>query len=1573
MHVRSAQRTPSHTAQPVMTGVGARGIPTVQQPAKLGQLGTGGDTLGFSTLTEERDACGVGFIVDQKARRRHDVIARALRALGCMEHRGGCGGDGVSGDGAGVLTSVPWELFEAEGLLKGHSSDSCGVAMFFLPQGEEDRKAAMATLEKQAERQGLEFLGWREVPQNKNVLGEFALAALPNIQQAFVHHPTAKGDDLEEVLYRTRRSTQADLLEQGGGVPLGEAYFPSFSSRTILYKGMVQSAVLGPFYKDLENELYQTNFAVYHRRFSTNTVPKWPLAQPMRKLAHNGEINTLLGNVNWQRALDQQRGRRDPLCSLDRSDSANLDAVFENLIRGGKSPAQSISILVPEAYKDQPSYDDHQDIVDMFEYYGGLQEAWDGPALLNFCDGKQLGATLDRNGLRPARLLQTKDGLIALMSETGVVDVPDSEIVYKGRLGPGQILTVDLETGDFKLNLEVKKELAKAAPYGEWLKAHRSVIEPDPEFSDEVSTDLAGDEIAQMTAFGWSAEDLQMQVLDMANGGKETLFSMGEDTALAVLSGLPHPPYDYFKQRFAQVTNPPIDPLREGVVMSLEMSLGKRYDIQDAPSEELANQLKVTSPVLNSADVAKIEGAVDTKKLSTLYPLSDGPGGLEKAIKALCAQATEQVKGGARVLILSDMGLDQDTTFIPPLLAVGAVHHHLIKEGLRMETSLVPETAQAWSTHHIACLVGYGASAVHPYLLWKSIKYQYESERSAKLRASGELADISLAQSMRNARKALEAGVLKILSKIGISLLSSYHGAQIFEAIGLGQDVITTSFVGTPSRIGGMTAAELAEEVFTCHETAFPSSGERAKMLQNYGFVKFYQKKDFHENNPPMSRLLHAALKKARESEEVANAEGFDMYKVFQETVRNTPATTIRDMLEIVSDREPIPLEQVQPAEAIMKRFATGGMSLGALSREAHETLAMGVNRAGGRSNSGEGGEDEARWVPIADADEEGHTPSFPYLKGVKNGDLARSKIKQIASGRFGVTPAYLMSAEQIEIKIAQGAKPGEGGQLPGAKVNDYIASIRACKPGVMLISPPPHHDIYSIEDLAQLIYDAHQINPKAKVSVKLVGQVGIGTVASGVAKADADVIQISGHDGGTGASPLTSIKHAGGPWELGLAEAHQALVLNNLRDRVVLRVDGGLKTGYDVVMGALLGADEFGFGTIAMIAVGCIMARICHTNRCPVGVTTQLEKLRLKFTGEPSDMYYFFQYVAEEARLVMASLGYSSLDELVGRADLLRQSDRALAKTTHLDLSYVGQMPDVKPGSAIGRAWQPELEAVHAQMNTLDDELLAREDVMRALDNHEDVVVETPIRNTDRTVGARVHGAVAVRHGNKGWTGSLKMIYTGSAGQSFGAFCLDGMEHVVVGEANDYVGKSMHGGSITVKTVEGAGFTPSESAIVGNTCLYGATGGRFYGNGRAGERFCVRNSNAVAVIEGTGDHCCEYMTGGVVVVLGEVGRNVGAGQTGGWGYFLDEEKDGYSMPARINGDVNVQRVNDIGAAELKALIEDHVKATGSAKGQAILDDWAGYLPKFWQVYPSSEAKAPEVSGVAAEAAAVTA
>jgi len=1531
-------------------------------PLRIGQFGF--PEPGPPVLVEERDACGVGFIADIKGRRRHETIARAIHALSCMEHRGGCGGDGISGDGAGVLTSVPWELFEAEGHLKGKPSESCGVAMMFLPQAEADAQKAQSLLEVQAAAKGFVFLGWRDPPQNKDVLGPLARAALPRIRQAFLHHPTLRGDALEAALYQVRRSTQAEVLDKcGKRVGGAQTYFCSLSSRTIIYKGMVMSAVLGPFYGDLTNPAFHTNFAVYHRRFSTNTNPKWPLAQPMRCLAHNGEINTLIGNVNWQRALDIQRKRRDPLCSLDKSDSANLDAVFENLVRsGGKTPAMALSILVPEAYREQPEYKNDPEVEAMYEYYSGLQEPWDGPALLIFCDGKQLGATLDRNGLRPARYLLTKDGLLGFMSETGVIEVDDSEVVSKGRLGPGNMITLDLETGEFRPNQEVKRDLASKAPYAEWLKERRAIVEPLP-FNVEEAEAVPENLMQQLTAFGWSLEDLEMQVGDMANSGKETLFSLGEDTPLAVLSEKPHPLYDYFKQRFAQVTNPPIDPLREGIVMNLDMALGKRHDLRDAPSPELAEQLRITSPVLNGNELGAIRKLRKVATASTIYPISDGPEGLEKAVKALCAAAEQQVRNGAEVIVLSDQkagGMGVDDAFIPPLLAVGAVHHHLITAGVRLEASIIVETAQAWSTHHIACLVGFGASAVHPYLLYSSVKYLYASEKRTKMRASGQINDIPLAKNFENLRYALDSGVLKILSKIGISLLSSYHGAQIFEAIGLGKELIDSAFVGTPSRIGGLTFKDVAEEVAVWHATAQLVDG--TKPLNNWGFVKFYQKLEHHNWNPPMSRLLHKALRSAD-----ASGEGLDFYKTYTDSVEETVPSTIRDMLEIVSDRKPISIDLVEPVEAIMKRFCTGGMSLGALSREAHETLAIGVNRAGGRSNSGEGGEDECRWSSIEDATAEGTSDSFPHLKGLRNGDIAVSKIKQVASGRFGVTPAYLMSAEQIEIKIAQGAKPGEGGQLPGSKVNEYIASIRACKKGVMLVSPPPHHDIYSIEDLAQLIYDLHQINPKAKVSVKLVSQVGIGTVASGVAKAGSDVIQISGHDGGTGAAPLTSIKHAGGPWELGLAEAHQQLVLNGLRDRVVLRVDGGLKTGYDVLMGALFGANEFGFGTIAMISVGCIVARICHTNNCPVGVTTQKKELREKFVGVPSDTFNFFWYAAQEVRQCLAELGYTSLSEVIGRADLLKQRERTLGKTSSLDLRYIQQIPQLRTPEE--REQLEEDPLPHSQTNTLDDELLAREDVQRAIRDHAHMTVESSITNVDRTASARITGEIAKLHGNKGWRGSLHLIFTGCAGQSFGFACLPGLDLEVRGDANDYVGKSMHGGRIRIRPVdciEGRkiGFDPSKSVIVGNTCLYGATGGRFFACGRAGERFCVRNSNAEAVVEGAGDHCCEYMTGGVVAVLGPVGRNVGAGQTGGWGYFLEDGED-YSLDGRINSDVVMQPVNAIGAAQLKALIEAHLEATGSKKAQTILDDWDAYLPKFKQVYPMSEAGAPEVSGVA--------
>ncbi|NET09021.1 MAG: glutamate synthase subunit alpha, partial [Symploca sp. SIO2B6] len=1023
---------------------------------------------------------------------------------------------------------------------------------------------------------------------------------------------------------------------------------------------------------------------------------------------------------------------------------------------------------------------------------------------------------------------------------------------------------------------------------------------------------------------------------------------------LAILSDKTRLLYDYFKQRFAQVTNPAIDPLRENLVMSLAMELGPRGNLLDE-RPEYAHRIKVSSPVLSEADLVAIQSSeYQVTAISTLYPVSSGPDGLRAAIEAVCQQAEKAVLDGHTIVILSDRlrpdgsqgGVSDTLTFIPPLAIVGAVHHHLIHKGQRMHVSLVVDTAQCWSTHHFACLVGYGASAVCPYLTWETVRQWWSSNRTQKMMNNGKLTPLTIAEAQTNYRKALNAGLFKILSKMGISLLASYHGAQIFEAIGIGSELLNVAFKGTTSRIGGLTIAELAQEVALMHQRAFPEL--TAKKLLNFGFVQYRKNGEYHMNSPQMAKALHEAVE----------TKQYNHYEVYKQYLLGRPVTALRDLLDFNSDRPSISVDEVESVESIMKRFCTGGMSLGALSREAHETLAIAMNRIGGRSNSGEGGEDPIRYTPLSDVDDAtGKSPMMPHLHGLRNGDTANSAIKQVASGRFGVTPEYLMNAEQIEIKLAQGAKPGEGGQLPGRKVSSYIATLRRSKPGVTLISPPPHHDIYSIEDLAQLIFDLHQINPQAKVSVKLVAEIGIGTIAAGVAKANADVIQISGHDGGTGASPLSSIKHAGSPWELGLTEVHRALMTNQLRDRVILRADGGLKTGWDVVMAALMGAEEFGFGSIAMIAEGCIMARVCHLNTCPVGVATQQEKLRERFKGTPEHVVNFFYFVAEEIRSLLAYLGYPSLHDLIGRADLLKmREDVSLTKTQSINVDCLINLPDT-----VGdRTWL-EHEPVHSNGPVLDDTLLADPDIQAALANHGNVSQAYAVINTDRTVGARVAGAIAKKYGNGGFEGHLSLTFNGSAGQSFGAFNLPGMLLTLKGEANDYVGKGMHGGEIVIKPLDAATYVAADNVIIGNTCLYGATGGTLYASGQAGERFAVRNSKGQAVVEGAGDHCCEYMTGGVVVVLGRVGRNVGAGMTGGLAYILDTDSH---FPEKINTEiVSIQRVGSAaGEAQLKALIQSHADHTQSPKALDILANWSIYLPQFWQVVPPSEADSPEVS-----------
>ena len=1514
-------------------------------------------------LVEERDACGVGFIASVAGIATHKLVEQSLSALGCLEHRGGCSADQDSGDGAGVMTAIPWQIIEewfTQTAIEMPPREHLGIGMVFLPQEESLVKKARTIVEEVLSGENLTVLGWRVVPVQESVLGIQARENQPQIEQVIVASPNLQGDELERALYRARRRI-GKALDLDGTLQWSEdIYICSFSSRTIVYKGMVRSSVLGEFYLDLKNPAYCSAFAVYHRRFSTNTMPKWPLAQPMRLLGHNGEINTVLGNINWMTAREADLTHPiwedlanstafddlKPTVNADSSDSANLDNVLELLVRSGRSPVEALMMMVPEAYKNQPDLEKYPEIVDFYEYNNGIQEPWDGPALLVFSDGKVVGATLDRNGLRPARYSITNDGYIVVASEAGVVDLPGASIIEKGRLGPGQMIVVDLESQEILKNWEIKQRVAKSQPYGKWLQEYREVLTPQP-FADAPTLDSSV-LLRQQTAFGYNAEDVEMIIQPMTIDGKEPTFCMGDDIPLAILSTKPRLLYDYFKQRFAQVTNPPIDPLRESLVMSLTIQLGERGNLLEA-KPEYARLLKLETPFLNEADLEVVKtSSFDTAELSTLFAIATGPQGLEAAVRNLCDKAVEAIKAGKNILVLSDRNdglLSEDQSYIPPLLAVGAVHHHLIGQGLRMKASLIVDTAQCWSTHHFACLIGYGASAICPYLALESVRQWVTDAKTQKLMENGKVKSITIEQAQKNYQKALEAGLLKILSKMGISLLTSYQAAQIFEAIGIGTDLLKLGFYGTASRLGGLSVAELAQEVLSFHVKAFPELS--SKKLENYGFVNSKPRGEYHMNSPEMSKALHKAL-----------ASGsYDHYQLYQKLFEQRQPTALRDLLDLNSDRTAIPLEEVEPVAEIVQRFCTGAMSLGSLSREAHETLAIAMNRIGGKSNSGEGGEDPVRFKVLDDVDEKGHSPLLPHLKGLKNGDTASSAIKQVASGRFGVTPEYLINAKQLEIKIAQGAKPGEGGQLPGPKVSPYIAMLRRSKPGVSLISPPPHHDIYSIEDLAQLIFDLHQINPVAKVSVKLVAEIGIGTVAAGVAKANADIIQISGHDGGTGASPLSSIKHAGGPWELGVTEVHRVLMENGLRDRVLLRADGGFKTGWDVIMAALMGAEEYGFGSVAMIAEGCIMARVCHTNNCPVGVATQQEHLRARFPGIPEQVVNFFYFVAEEVRSLLAHLGYRSLTEIIGRADILKVREGVeLAKTAALNLNCLTKLPDTKGDRSF-----LQHEAVHSNGAVLDDSLLADAEIQRAIEQQGSVTQNLDIVNTDRTVGARLAGAIAKKYGNTGFEGQITLKFQGSAGQSFGAFNLPGITLILEGEANDYVGKGMHGGEIIIKPPADASYDAAKNVIVGNTCLYGATGGVLFANGGAGERFGVRNSTGKAVIEGAGDHCCEYMTGGVIVVLGNVGRNVGAGMTGGLAYFLDE--DG-SFSAKVNPEiVKMQRVTTpAGEQQLKELIQAHAEQTGSPKAKAILENWSEYLPQFWQVVPPSEADSPEAN-----------
>jgi glutamate synthase (ferredoxin) len=1506
--------------------------------------------LGQPSILNERDACGVGFLVELQKPPTHRLVIRALQCLICMEHRGACSADRDTGDGAGLTTQIPWQLFQSfvPDSIGNGNNNNIGVAMIFLPQ--ENYESVQSLIQWILEEEDLVVLGWRLVPVINEVLGEQAKLNKPIIKQCLVKSVKLTGDAFERTLFILRKKIEK-MVSQTYEMLNHEFYICSFSSRYIVYKGMLRSAVLGQFYQDLYNPLYKSNFAIYHRRFSTNTMPKWPLAQPMRLISHNGEINTLLGNLNWMRSRESVFDHKylsnsldiiKPVTNPENSDSANLDATIELFVMSGLSPEEALMILIPEAYQNQPFLQQFPNIVDFYEYYSILQEPWDGPALVVFTDGKTIGATLDRNGLRPARYSITNDGLVIVSSESGVVEIDIKDVKHKGRLGPGQMLSVNLSTGQFFDNIAIKNKIANQFPYGQWLKKYKIELPLQTYLSDN---DTDATSIMRMqTAFGYTNEDVELVIEHMASSAKEPTFCMGDDIPLAILSAKPHILYDYFKQKFAQVTNPAIDSLRENLVMSLNMSLGLKGNLLD-PLPQMAKSIKLKSPILNEKELEYLSKLnSDIYRISTVFDKLQQPDLFREHILKICQLACEAVQNGIEIIILTDLVtvIEKEQLFIPPLLAVGAVHHNLIVNNLRHKVSIIVETAQCWNTHHFACLIGYGANAICPYLAFKTARQWWYQPRTQKLMSTGKVAHLTVEQSQDNYRIAIEAGLLKILSKMGISLLSSYHGAQIFEILGLGQDVVELAFIGTTSRVGGMNLNELFKEVDTIYSSSFQK--ELSKKLPNLGYIQYRPGAEYHVNNPEMSKTLH----------KVVRTKDSLLYVDYQKIFQNRPVTNLRDLLDITSILTPIHIDEVEPIELILQTFCTGGMSLGALSRETHETLAIAMNRIGGKSNSGEGGEDPKRFIKIMDVNVAGVSDSFSHLKGLHNNDSASSAIKQIASGRFGVTPEYLMSAKQLEIKIAQGAKPGEGGQLPGKKVSSYIAELRHCKPGVTLISPPPHHDIYSIEDLAQLIFDLHQINPNAKVSVKLVSQTGIGTVAAGVAKANADIIQISGHDGGTGASPLSSIKHAGGPWELGLTEVHQLLSKNNLRNKVTLRVDGGLRTGKDIVLAAIMGAEEFGFGTIAMIATGCVMARICHTNNCPVGVATQRSDLRNRYPGIPADLVNFFVFLAQEVRSILANLGYKSLQDIIGQYNLLGQKNNvALAKTRFLKIEtlFLGKnyVENIKLSNNF---------SANSNGPVLDDEILADPNVIEAINNAFDVFKQIKITNTNRAVGARIAGRIAQLYGNKGFKGNLNLSFQGSAGQSYGAFLCQGMNFVLSGEANDYVGKGMNGGEIVITPSSGYSYNPASQVILGNTCLYGATGGFLFANGQAGERFAVRNSLAQAVVEGVGDHACEYMTGGTVVVLGKAGRNIAAGMTGGVAYFLDEKND---LLAKVNQEiVKVQKIiTHEGESQLKKLLSLHLLKTGSPKTKIVLEKWQEFFPKFWQLVPPSEINTP--------------
>lgn len=1467
---------------------------------------------GLYDPANEHDACGVGMLVDIHGRKSHSIVDSALTVLENMRHRGAEGADNKTGDGAGILVQIPHEFILLQGIPvpeKGHY----GTGLVFLPKDQAAQKAFLQIIQEEVEAKGLTILCLRDVPVCSEILGKDALATEPAIKQLFIVGEEDQ-QELELKLYGVRKRIEKRIASSSF-VEKKDFYVVSLSTRSLIYKGMLESMQLRKYFPDLTNEYFTSALALVHSRFSTNTFPTWSLAQPFRLLAHNGEINTIRGNRAWMAARESVLSSSrlpdmealDPIIQPDMSDSASLDNVLEFLLASGLSLPHAMAMLVPESFNEKNPISD--DLKAFYEYHSILMEPWDGPAALLFSDGRYAGGMLDRNGLRPARYLVTKKGWVLVASEVGVLDIQPEEIQEKGRLQPGKILLIDTETGKICRDQELKQQLANAHPYRKWIQDN--CIELDELKSGRKVTSRVDDFDCKLRVFGYSREDIDRIMVPMCTGGAEPVGSMGNDTPLAVLSTRPHLLYDYFRQQFAQVTNPPIDPIREALVMSLVEYIGAVGNHILAPNESHCKMVRLQCPILTNTQLdilcnIRYKG-FKTVKLPMLFDASQGEAGLREALDRLCQEAARAVSEGANYLVLTDRNVDASMAVIPSVLAVSAVHHYLISVKKRVQTALVVETGEMREVMHAALLLGFGASAVNPYMAFAILE-----DLVAK-----QAVQLNYETAEKNYVKSLCKGLLKVLSKMGISTIRSYRGAKLFEAIGLSEDLVETYFGSISSKVGGIGLAEIARDAVQMHKTGYKE--DLSEVLEHKGIYSYRKDGEKHAWNPETISTLQLATR-------------LGSYKKFKEYTKlvdeKEEPLFLRDFLEF-KRQSPVPLEEVEPASEIMKRFVTGAMSFGSISKEAHETMAMAMNKIHGRSNTGEGGEDAGRFTEKVD------------------GLSLRSAIKQVASGRFGVTTNYLVNADEIQIKVAQGAKPGEGGQLPGYKVNDIIAKTRHSIPGISLISPPPHHDIYSIEDLAQLIFDLRNVNPKAEISVKLVSESGVGTIAAGVAKAKADRIVISGAEGGTGASPMSSIRYAGLPPEIGLAETQQTLVLNNLRGQVRLQTDGQLKTGRDILLMALLGAEEFGFATSALIVLGCVMMRKCHMNTCPVGVATQDETLRKRFHGRYEYLVNFFTFLAEEVREYLAEMGFRKLDEVIGRTDLLvRKPSDGVHKHDLLDFSRILYFPMAFQDRALYHV----ADSLHEMGPVKDLQLI--EDARPALEGKQDLLLSYPIVNTDRSVGAMLSGVIAQQYGETGLPEqALKIRFKGSAGQSFGAFLVHGVEFRLEGDTNDYLGKGLSGGRIVVVPPVRTDFKPEENIIAGNTLLYGATSGEVYLNGRAGERFCVRNSGAVAVVEGVGDHCCEYMTGGRVVVLGPTGRNFAAGMSGGVAYVWNPSGN-FDFYCNMEM-VELSLVEDTRSRkELHELIRKHYHYTGSPLAGQMLDHWDRYVEEFIEVVP---------------------